>query len=327
MHQLEMTQRILRLRGVPVFTPMSAADLAPLAATLVPRVFQKGEILLREDAPPRSYFIIGVGTVTMRRRGKVFGTVRAPGGVGFMSMLARTAGGTAAVAESYVEAYEVPAEGVYEIFEDHFSVLLGTIRWLNERLLLEQRSLQPPPFVPPEASLEHLIGDRELGIVERIFLLRQTRGFRNANVNSVARLARSMTEIRARAGEIIWRPGDPSDGPFFALKGRLHTEWNAGKTIQELGPGYVVGGGEAMLGMPRWNTLVTDEPVVLLKGSRERLIDLIEDDLEMGLGYMSLMASFLVSIWDRKADAGVSSIGSQQSEGQLPAAEAVPPPP
>src|SRR5688572_29307840 len=109
-----MTQRILRLRGVPVFLPMSAADLAPLAATLVARTYQKGDVLLREDAPPRSYFIVGVGTVTMRRKGKVIGTVRAPGGVGFMSMLARNVGGTAAVAETYVEAYEVPAEGVYE---------------------------------------------------------------------------------------------------------------------------------------------------------------------------------------------------------------------
>jgi CRP-like cAMP-binding protein len=315
-----MTQRILRLRGVPVFAPMTAADLAPLAAALVPRTFQKGEILLREDAPPRSYFVVGAGTVTMRRKGNLVGTIRAPGGVGFMAMLARNSGGTAAVAETYVEAYEVPADGVYEIFEDHFSVLLGTLRWITDRLLTEQRQMQPPPFVPPEVSLEHLIGDRELGMVERIFLLRQTRGFRNANVNSVARLARSMTEIRLGAGEVVWRPGDPATGPLFAIKGRLHTTWNDGKNRQELGPGYVIGGSEAMIGVPRWNTLVTDEPVVLLQGSRERLIDLMEDDLEMGLGYISLLAGFLMSIWDRKADAGIVSVGSATSEPALEAA-------
>lgn len=326
MHQLEMTQRILRLRGVPVFLPLSAADLAPLAAALVPRTFQRGEELLREDAPPRSYFVISAGTVTMRRHGRRIGTVRAPAGVGFMSMLARTAGGTSAVADSYVETYEVPGDAVYEIFEDHFSVLLGTLRWLTERLLQELMRQEPPPYVPPEVSFDPLIGDRELGLVERIFLVRQSRGFRSANVNSVARLVRTMKEVRRAAGETIWRPGDPAEGPLFVLKGMVHTTWNEGRFVQHMGPGYVIGAAEALIGRPRWNTLVSDEPMVALQGSRERLIDLMEDDLELALGYLSLLASFLMEIWDRNAFVGIPSVGSpDHSAPELP--EQAPPPP
>ena len=47
-------------------------------------------------------------------------------------------------------------------------------------------------FTPPTIPFDHLIGDRELGIVERIFVLRRSRAMSMANVNSIARVARRM---------------------------------------------------------------------------------------------------------------------------------------
>src|SRR5262245_52515579 len=108
--QLELTERILRLRGVPTLGVLSANELAPMAASLRPVAFRRGEILLREDEPPRSFFLLNTGTVTLHRKGKRIGTVRGPGGVGFMSFLARDAGGTSAVAQNFVEALEVRAD-------------------------------------------------------------------------------------------------------------------------------------------------------------------------------------------------------------------------
>ena len=123
--QLELTERILRLRGVPTLRSLPASELAQLARSMRTVDVQAGEILLREDEPPRSFYLLTTGTVTLRRKGKRIGTVRGPGGVGFMSFLARHAGGTSAVAESFVEALEVQADAMDEIFEDHFPVLLG----------------------------------------------------------------------------------------------------------------------------------------------------------------------------------------------------------
>lgn len=318
MRQLELTERILRIRGVPTLRSLPASELAQLARSTRSVTFKKGDIMLREDEPPRCFYLLVTGTVTLRRKGKRIGTVRGPGGVGFMSFLARHAGGTSAVAETFVEALEVQADSIDEIFEDNFPVLLGHVRWIAERLIAENKVTQPPPYVPPVVSFDSMIGEHELGIVERIFLLRRMRAFTEANVNSLATLARKMVEVRVPAGEILWREGDPGEHSYFIVKGLLTLRWGDGKFTQTIGPGYVVGGAESLVGLPRWNELTADDPVIALRGTREGLIDLFEDDHELAIKFLSMMATLLVMMWDRKAEEGITSVGSAQSEPPPP---------
>ena len=309
MRQLDLTERLLRLRGVPTFRNMATTDLAPLAATMRSQRFEKGDVLLREDEPPRSFYMLLTGSVTLRRRGLTLRTITAPGGVGFLSLLARTAGGTEAVAESMTETFEVPGDALEEMFEDHFTLVLGTLRWIAERLVAEQIDQTPPPYKPPDDDFARLIGDRELGIVERIFLVRRTQAFENANVNSIARLVRRMKDVRVEAGEKVWQRGDRSLTNVFIVKGKMRTSWRntRGESVsQELGPGYIVGGGESMAGQPRWNDLVALEPAVYLAGSRDALVDMFEDDSEIAMHFISLLATFLLSAWDRKAEAAAA---------------------
>src|SRR5689334_60597 len=99
---------------------MTTAELAPLAATMRSSTFEKGDVVLREDEPPKAFHMLLTGAVTMRRRGNTIRTISAPGGVGFLSLLARTGGGTEAVAEAHTETFEVRADALDELFEDHF---------------------------------------------------------------------------------------------------------------------------------------------------------------------------------------------------------------
>lgn len=315
MRQLELTERIMRLRGVPVLRGVSTTDLAQLAQTMRERSLERGDVLMREDEPPRSFFLLTSGAVTMRRKGKHLGTVRAPGGVGFLSVLARTAGATESIAESYAEGYEIRADAIEEMFEDHFSVFLGTLRWVAERLIAENQDAPPPPYVAPSVPFDHLIGDRELGIVERIFVLRRSRAMANANVNSIARVARRMQEVRVPAGTALWRPGERADHSLFVVKGMLDLRWKDGASVQPIGPGYVVGGAESLIGHPRWNELVAVEPVVALRGSRESMIDMFEDDHDVAMRFLEMLASFLMTMWDRKADAGIVAVGTAPPAG------------
>ncbi|MBX3232352.1 MAG: cyclic nucleotide-binding domain-containing protein [Labilithrix sp.] len=302
MRRLDLTERLLRLRGVPVFRSIPTSALASLAASIRSNTFEKGQVILREDEPPRAFHMLLTGSVTMRRHGYVIRTITAPGGVGFMSVLARTAGGTEAVAESRVETFELSVDALDEMFEDHFPVLFGTMRWIGERLVDENARSPPRPYQPPPEHYEDLIGDGPIGIVERIFLVRRTLAFRRANVNSVARLARQMKEVRFPAGEHVWRAGDASTGSYFIVKGKGELRWNDGKSVQEVGPSYIVGGVEAIAGKPRWNDLYVTEPITALVGNREGLIDMFEDDLDVALVFMSMMASFLLELWDRRAE-------------------------
>jgi CRP-like cAMP-binding protein len=325
--QLEVTERILRLRSVPTLRTLPASEIAQLAASLRTVTFKKGDVLLREDEPPRSFYLITTGTVTLHRKGKRIGTVRGPGGVGFLAYLARQAGGTSAIAESFVEALEVSGDAMDEVLEDHFAVLLGHVRWVAERLIAENKVSEPPPYVPPTVPFDKLIGDRELGIVERIFLLRRMNAFNEANVNSLSTLVRKMVELRLPAGAVLWREGDLAEHSYFIVKGKLSLRWGNGKYVQHLGPGYVVGGAESLVGLSRWNELVTDEPVVALRGTREGLIDLFEDDHELALRFLSRLATFLVNIWDRKAEEGITSVGGAESAPALPVAVPLDTPP
>lgn len=321
MLQRDLTERMLRLRGVPVLATLPSGEVAQLAASLKYRHFPRGATIMREDEPPRGFFMLITGTVTMRRKDKRIGTVRAPGGVGFLGLLARNAGGTSAIADTPVDAYEFTAEVMDDIFEDNFSVLLESLRFVAERLVAENMASRvPAPFVPPVSQLDHLIGEKELGIVEKIFLLRRMRLFSTANVNSLAGLVQRLKEVRVPAGEVVWKPGDVSDGPLFIVKGMGRLVWNDDETVQQVGSGYAIGGGESLVGHPRWNTFVTDEPSIFLRGDQAALLDMMEDDFELGIRFLSMMAGLLLSIWDRKAEQGIVSVGG------APASDVVLPP-
>jgi CRP-like cAMP-binding protein len=306
---------------MPILVGLPSSDLAALAATMRSRVFEKGEVMLVEGEPPRCTYLVRAGAATMWRHGKRIGTVRGPGGVGFISMLARTAGGTKAVADTRIEAYELRVEAMEEIFEDHFAVLLRTIRLVAERLLAQTTDWDPPPYVPPPVAYDQLIGDKELGIVERIFLLRSSRSFAAANVNSLAALARRMEEVRAPAGSVLWSPGDRARESYLIVKGMARLTW-ADERVQIVGPGYTVGGAETLVGAPRWNEFRTDEALVALRGTGEAMLDLFEDDPDLALRFLAMLASYLIQLQDRKAEAGIASVGSgpYESEATLPSA-------
>ena len=328
MRQLDLTERVFRLRGIPMFKSMSASELAPLASSLRARKFQKGELLLREDQPPRSFYMLLTGSVTMHRHGRPFRTISAPGGVGFLSVLARTAGGTDAVADAACDTFELRAEALEDVFEDQFPVLLATLKFIADSLIKESIDRAPPPYSPPADDFAKLIGDRELGLVERIYLLRRTIGFQHTNVNSTARLARRLKEVRVEAGETVWNAGDIADGSHFLVKGRMHTSWtsSSGSPMrQDLGPGYIVGGIESVARRRRWNTLVADEPAIYLAGSQEALIDMLEDDVEVAQQFLAMLAAYLLDCWDRRAEEAASGGRITMTPDAYAPASTVPP--
>ena len=130
--------------------------------------------------------------------------------------------------------------------------------------------------------------------------------------------------MRRRATGVSWLDTIPGGGlaehSYFIVKGMLDLRWGDGKYVQEIGPGFVVGGAESLVGIPRWNELTTREPVVALRGTREGLIDLFEDDHELAVKFLSMLATLLVTLWDRKAEEGITSVGGPQSEPPQPVA-------
>src|SRR5262249_44183619 len=96
--------------------------------------------------------------------------------------------------------------------------------------------------------------------------------------------------------------------------------WKDGARVQVVGPGYVLGGADALIGTPRWNELRTDEPVVAFRGHADALVDVFEDDHDLALRFLSMFAAYLMRLQDRKAEAGSAAVGRGPDEGEQPPA-------
>ena len=55
------------LRNVPIFTDLTDSDLTKIASNMVPRVYEKGQMILLEESMGETFFIITEGTVKVTR--------------------------------------------------------------------------------------------------------------------------------------------------------------------------------------------------------------------------------------------------------------------
>jgi hypothetical protein len=71
-----------------------------------------------------------------------------------------------------------------------------------------------------------------------------------------------------------------------------------------MGPGTAVGGIESMAAHARWFDLVTSTPVVILRGTTRSLIEVMEDNHDMGRDFLAFTTKTLMAIWDERIAAG-----------------------
>jgi CRP-like cAMP-binding protein len=104
--------------------------------------------------------------------------------------------------------------------------------------------------------------------------------FARRHVGALLQLARHTVVLRAEPGQVLWREGDAADGALFLVRGSV----DACVPAQEdpvLGPGCVLGGFDALAGVPRWFTALAREPLLALNLPVERFLDVLEDQHEL----------------------------------------------
>jgi len=102
-------------------------------------------------------------------------------------------------------------------------------------------------------------------------LLQRTTVFAPLPYSALRRLASSLGERRAAAGEVIIRQGDEGDLVYVIAQGRV-TVSRDGEYLRELGPADVFGELALILDVPRTATVTASEPVVLRTLGRERFL-------------------------------------------------------
>ena len=284
-------ERILSLKRIPMLAGLPPEDLAAVAEHGRERFFAKGSVLLREGEPIPALYAVLDGRVHVARKGRKLGHVTSAGFVGGAAIFARDPEGLSAVAETDTLALEVELDAALEIFEDHFPILHHVLRevcrWLLDlvgRLPSARYGDIFPRFEVPVAPA----GD--LDLVERILFLRQVSPFAHSSINALAELSRGMAEVSFPAGTRLWDEGDASGTGLLLVSGTITCTARGGEAVFTTGPGAPLGAVESIAERARWYTATTETKVTALQGSVEGLIDVFEDNFEMTMDYLAVMA-------------------------------------
>jgi CRP-like cAMP-binding protein len=317
-------ERILSLHKIPVLGTLPATELAQIAEIAVERFFPRGGVLFREGEPVGSVQVVVEGAVRVSRKGRLVGHSGPGSAVGGIGVLAGDEEGLEAVADADTLTLEIAADALFELMEDQFSLFHHVLREVCLQIIAVVSRFpsaidQLPPLGPaPEQGL------RDLDLVGRIMFLRQSEVFAHASITALAELSRGMAEVRFEAGQTVWTVGEPSGWVLIVLDGHLACTTAAGYRFR-LGAGQPPGGLESTAEAPRWYTGVAETPVLALHGRMEWVLDLFEDNFDMGMGYLSVLARRLLELMERTASPDESELqlmyGCEEDE---PPAEAAP---
>ena len=293
-------ERLLHLKRIPLLSGLPASEVAALADAAQERFFPRSEVVFREGAMAHAILFVVEGRLANFRRGIQVGTVGPGQGIGGMPVLARAEYGSQVVAEEDTLALEIDADAVADVLEDRLPVLQHLLRETSRQaleLMLENRLDPTVVFPMPPGELP---GSEQLDLVDRLLLLRRMPVFDRTSVTALAELARTMAQVRFEAGTALWHAGEPAAHLVMIYNGSVRARVPGGVEFSA-GPGFPLGALEALGQRPRWYDAVATTPVVGLYGQTDVLVDLFEDNFEMAMDYLAVIARVTLRILDWSA--------------------------
>ncbi len=307
-------ERLLHLKRIPLLSGLPASEVAVLADAAQERFYRKGEVVFREDTPATATLFVVEGRLRSFRRGVEVGSVGPGQGMGGLTVLARADHALRIVAERDTLALEIDSDAIADVLEDRLPILLHVLREVSRQALelLRRHRLDPSGVFPSPAG--ELPGSDQLDLVDRLLLLRRMPVFDRTSVTALAELARTMAQVRFEAGATLWHAGEPAAHLVMITSGSVRAsvpdgiEWSAG-------PGFPLGALEALGQRPRWYDVTATTPVVGLYGQTDVLVDLFEDNVDMGMDYLAVISRVTLRILESSADRAPD--GSLQARAAL----------
>jgi CRP-like cAMP-binding protein len=233
-------------------------------------------------------------------------TTAGPGSpLGALGVLARTPLHMRGTADVDTVTLELDTDSFLETCEDQFVIVHALLRYMAGWVVTVNRreGMLGPPSGDGSGPRRLLGGD--LDLVERIFYLRRFPSFADASINALSQLARGLTEVHFEAGVPLWVKDDPSPYALLVVDGEIDCSGPEGGPRFRALPGWGLGHMEALAEVPRWYDAVTASRVVALHGTMEGLIDVFEDNTEMAMGFLALLARGILTYLDRRGPEAV----------------------
>jgi CRP-like cAMP-binding protein len=296
-------ERVFHLKKAPMTGTLPPHLLAALAEATRPRVFRKGETLMREgERVAANYFVIE-GRLALWRGGRLLDRAEPGAAIGALGILANTPSPIDASAEIDTLTLELDADTCFDLLEDHFGILRHFLREITARIIEGWRRVAPgtptalPRIVPravPQAT-------RDLDLVERMFYLRQVAPFGQSSIDALAEMARALHEVHFEPGARLWSEGEDARHVVLVVAGRVECASRDGFLL-DAGPGAPLGSLESMAGVPRWYTADVTAPLTGLSAEIEVLFDVLEDNSDMALSQLRTMSEWLLALTQQLAE-------------------------
>lgn len=301
-------ERLLFLRHIPELRSLPVADVGFLGERLRERFTPRGGILLRGGEQVRAMHFLLEGRVRLRRRGRERGVAERGAVVGAELLLTRDQDGLEAVAEDDSVTLELDRESLLDALEERFGILRSALRGVSRELVA--LLLVNPAEAAPEVTHETFgpFTEREIDLADRILLLRSRSPFRACSIDALAELAQRAEEVRLPEGHVLWRAGDHAAKTLFLVSGAIRCARPRRGAPFRVGPGQSLGALEVLADVPRWYDAVVEEPVLALQGELEQMFDVFEDNVDMGVEFLSFLASTSVRVRERIAEREGSSL-------------------
>lgn len=314
-------QRVLFLKKSRFTGTLPASDLVLIAEYLRERTFAPGDVLHAEGEPVAALHFLSEGNVVLLQGGVPVAHALRGAELGGLEMVARSPAQFTAVAETEVQTLELTAEANAEMLDDHFGIYHAVLRQTCREIIDYHRRMpnEASAVMPPPIAMGTL-PERELDLVERIFFLRQAPPFARSSINALAELSRSITEVRFEPGTVLWSEGFPARGIFLVVSGLVKAASPRFGFEMMIGAGGPLGIVEAFAQIPRWYEATVMEPTVVLTGDVETFVDVLEDNFEMAMDYLAVVARWRLTLSQtRIAREGTESLEEYGSVARGPA--------
>jgi len=279
---------MIQLRTMPAFDALSSRQLAALAQDTEEVMVPRGELLLERGEAAEAMVLIVDGRAEVDGRGGV-APFTSGAVVGFLECLSRMPVSHSVRAQTDLVGLRLEAEALREACDAHFGILGSLLAHVAGLATGSPEALGQAVGLGGQGVGDTF--DGPLRRVDRILALHRSPVFPSAGMDALAELAGHLTERRLDEGTRLWPPVEGPDGAFLVVEGRVSLESNDWPGSVVLGPGSAPGLVTALAEGPVGIRARALTPVRALYVSRETLLDVLEDHLDMAFAFLGRLAA------------------------------------
>ena len=136
-------ERLLLLKRLPIAEGLPAEGFVPLAQHAVERRFAAGATVVPAGALLPALFLVAEGRLQIERGGRPAASIGRGDVAGALEVIAHTPSAATIRAAADTLLLEIPADMLFDVYEDHFGIFMATVRNIAGALLT--RTALPGP--------------------------------------------------------------------------------------------------------------------------------------------------------------------------------------